>query len=460
MRQAANMRVRTRFIVTRFLASVVALGAVVAIAPAAQAGAQSQPPSARGVISHTGPGVVRGLHRAARPTGPGRSPGGTLSGSSDTSHNWDGYIVTNSSNTNTTSFNAVSAQWTVPTVSCDLAQTEDESAFFWVGLDGALNGTVEQDGISAFCNSNHQVFYNTWYQMTPDFLVSGFSVNPGDTIRASVTYNTSTSEFDLVVDDVTLGQSLTQDIACQSQSGCVRSTAEVISEDPAIGDDVDGLYFLPSYGTVSYSNISVTDSSGHSGTLSDPAWVANPVTQVSSQGVTKQTTSAPSPDGSSFSTTWQYEIGNPEPQLYQVLNSSDPTTQIQFALNALNQTSSPIPLSNITIRYWFIENSAEPMVFSCDYAQVGCSNVTGTFVSLNPTLPGADSYLQIGFTSGAGSVGAGDYTGPIEVRAHRDDYGNITQADSYSYSSSDTSYTWNPSITVYDNGTLVYGSEP
>lgn len=77
MRLAGNMRVRTRFIVTRFLASVVALGAVVAIIPAAQAGAQSPPPSALGVMPHTGPGVIRGMHQAVRPTG----PDGTLSGS-------------------------------------------------------------------------------------------------------------------------------------------------------------------------------------------------------------------------------------------------------------------------------------------------------------------------------------------------------------------------------------------
>jgi hypothetical protein len=461
MRQARNARVRIRFKLGRFLALIVALGAAVAITPAAQAVAQSTHSSARGVTQHAAPiGAVSGMHRATRHAAFGRSPGATPFGSY-TSENWDGYFVSNSSGTNTTSFNAVSAQWTVPTAYCDPAQTQDEWAAFWVGLDGVYNGTVEQDGISAFCNSSHQAFYSTWWDMAPNFPTSGFSVNPGDTISASVTYDTSTSEFDFVVDDVTLGKSLTADIACQSgQNGCARSTAEVISEDAFGGDDLDGVYFLPAYNTVGYSNVSVTDSSGHTGTLSDPAWVANSMAQVSSQGVTKQTTSALSNGGSSFGTTWQHELGNPVPQLYQVLNSSDPTTQIQFALDALNQTSSSIPLSDITIRYWFAEGSTEPMVFSCDYAVVGCSHVTGTFVRLNPTLPGSDSYLQIGFTSGAGSVGAGDYAGTVQVRAHRADYGNIPQVNTFSFNSSDTSSAYNPQITVYENGTLVYGIEP
>lgn len=50
---------------------------------------------------------------------------------------------------------------------------------------------------------------------------------------------------------------------------------------------------------------SVTDTSGHTGPLSDPAWQLGKVTEVSG-GVTKQTTSALSPDGTSFTTTWHH----------------------------------------------------------------------------------------------------------------------------------------------------------
>jgi hypothetical protein len=449
------MRVRTRWIVTGFLALFVALGTAAAITPAAQAAAQSQRSSAPGVIPHAGHiGAVTGKHRVAGPHASGRTASGTPFDSFVTP-NWDGYVATN-----TSSFNAVSASYTVPTAHCDTAQPENEWAAFWVGLDGWNGGgTVEQDGVSVFCDGSGHAFYSVWWDMAPDFPVSGFNVSPGDTIQASVTYDTSTSEFGFVVDDVTSNQSLTQDIACETGAGsCPRTSAEVISEDAFGGNDVDGMYFLPAYNSDTYSNVSITDSSGHTGSITDPAWTANSVNQVSSLGVTKQTTSALSGDGTSFSTTWQHELGNPVPLLYQVLNGSNNTSQIQFAVEALNQTSSSIPLSDITIRYWFQGDSSVPMVFSCDFAAVGCSNVKGTFGTVDPSDP-SRSYLQITFTSGAGSVGPGDYSGIVQVRAHRVDFGNIQQVNTISFVGSDTSLTYNTGISVYDNGTLVYGPQ-
>lgn len=63
---------------------------------------------------------------------------------------------------------------------------------------------------------------------------------------------------------------------------------------------------LPDYGTQSHTSVSVTDTSGHTGPLSDPAWELGRVTEVTA-GVIKQTTSALSPDGTSFATTWRHE---------------------------------------------------------------------------------------------------------------------------------------------------------
>jgi hypothetical protein len=454
MEQARNMRVRTQLI-TGLLALLVALGAAAITPAAARAAARPQLSSATGAIPRAGHiGAATGKHRLAGAQAPGRHAGGTPYGSFDT-FNWDGYVATN-----TSSFNAVSATYTVPTAHCDSAQPEDEWAAFWVGLDGFGSGTVEQDGVSAFCNGNGQAFYSAWWDMAPAFPTTVFNVKPGDTIRASVTYDTSAGEFDFLIDDVTSGQSLSAASACETgQGSCARSSAEVISEDAFGGDDIDGLYFLPAYNSVAYSNVSVTDSSGHTGSLTDPAWTANSVRQVSSQGVTKQTASALSSDGASFGTTWQHELGSPVPLLYQVLNSSYTTTQIQFAATALNQASSAVPLSDVTIRYWFTQDSSVPMVFSCDYAVVGCSNVTATFGTIDPSDP-SRTYLQIGFTSRAGTVGAGDWTGIVQVRAHRSDWGSIPQINTISFNASDTSLKFNPGITVYDNGTLVYGIQP
>jgi hypothetical protein len=36
----------------------------------------------------------------------------------------------------------------------------------------------------------------------------------------------------------------------------------------------------------------------------------------------------------------------------------------------------------------------------------------------------------------------------------------MTQTDDYSFNAADASFTANPHITVYYNGTLIYGTEP
>ena len=133
-----------------------------------------------------------------------------------------------------------------------------------------------------------------------------FTINAGDAITASVTYSTSTAAFTIVVNDVTSGQSMSEVTACHSdQNGCPRTSAEVISED--IGDpDTDNLYDLPNYGTAAYADSSITDSAGVTGTFSNSAWTNDAITEVSSAGITEQTTSALTSGGAGFSTAWQH----------------------------------------------------------------------------------------------------------------------------------------------------------
>ena len=45
--------------------------------------------------------------------------------------------------------------------------------------------------------------------------------------------------------------------------------------------------------------------------------------------------------------------------------------------------------------------------------------MTGTFVTVSPARTGADHYLQLGFTSGAGSLAPGASTGGIQNRIYQ-----------------------------------------
>jgi len=225
------------------------------------------------------------------------------SSSDYTSMNWAGYVAENNS-----TFRAVHARWVQPAVTC----TRGHDSWFvaWVGLDGWGNGVVEQGGSSARCANGTTVQYNLWWEMYPhNDIQLGPSISPGDTIDATVTYNDSTNNFDIVVTDVTSGVSLRKSEPCFSDMhGCPRVSAEVVTETPLGGNADDGVFYLPKYGNELYSSVSVTDNDGHTGTFSDSNWSSGRVRQVSqSTGVEKQTTSSLSSGGASFSTTWEHE---------------------------------------------------------------------------------------------------------------------------------------------------------
>lgn len=125
-----------------------------------------------------------------------------------------------------------------------------------------------------------------------------------------------------------------------------------------------------------------------------------------------------------------------------------------------NTTTSSVPLSSLTIRYWFTADGTQSQQFWCDYAAVGCSNLTGSFVTLSSPTSTADTYLQVGFASGAGSLAANGNTSDIQIRFNKSDWTNYNQANDYSWNQNQTSYAAWPQVTLYLNGQLVYGTEP
>src|SRR5262245_39034558 len=145
---------------------------------------------------------------------------------------------------------------------------------------------------------------------------------------------------------------------------------------------------------------------------------------------------------------------------YRVADPSSPNdNQIKPHFNIVNSGTTSVPLSELTIRYWYTNDGSQPQVYDCDHASIGCSNISASFVSI-PVVTGANTYLQLNFGAGAGSLAPGQQSGEIQTRLHNQNWSNYTEGNDYSYDATKTSFAdWNR-VTLYRNGALVWGTEP
>ncbi|WP_439647927.1 cellulose binding domain-containing protein [Cohnella mopanensis] len=139
------------------------------------------------------------------------------------------------------------------------------------------------------------------------------------------------------------------------------------------------------------------------------------------------------------------------------LTASLNTINPRFKL--VNTGTSAVALSNVKIRYYYTIDGEKAQSFFCDWSQVGGNNVTGTFVKLTTAKTGADYYLEIGFTSGAGSLAAGQSI-DIQTRFAKNDWTNYTQTGDYSFDATDTNYVDWTKAPTYVSGSLQWGIEP
>jgi Peptidase A4 family len=210
------------------------------------------------------------------------------------SSNWAGYAAAHPG----TSFRYVQATFFVPYVDC--ASTPNAFSSHWVGFDGLNSRTVEQLGVEAGCAGPNPQYY-AWYEMYPGIESSVFFVSPGNSIVASAYYNGQTKMFVLTLDDTTTGQHFTRSLRCAASS-CGRSSAEAISESPS--DSSGRALPLANYHACSFSDVTVTDSLGHRGTLRSAWWNTFRIIEVggTSDSVAGQPTSLF--QGRAFSNYW------------------------------------------------------------------------------------------------------------------------------------------------------------
>ncbi|WP_370375225.1 GH12 family glycosyl hydrolase domain-containing protein [Streptomyces laculatispora] len=143
---------------------------------------------------------------------------------------------------------------------------------------------------------------------------------------------------------------------------------------------------------------------------------------------------------------------------YKNNDASPGDNQIRPGLQLVNTAATAVDLSKVSVRYWFSgESGAASYGTACDYAVIGCGTVTHRVRPSGSPGPGADHYLEVGFTGG--SLAAGASTGEIQLRLNKADWSAFDESDDYSRAVN-TVFADAPKVAVYVNGVLTSGTAP
>jgi endoglucanase len=145
---------------------------------------------------------------------------------------------------------------------------------------------------------------------------------------------------------------------------------------------------------------------------------------------------------------------------YKAADTIAGDNQVKPHMNIVNAGTAAVPLSELTVRYWYTIDGDKAQTYFCDYAVVGCANVAASFVKLATPVTGADYYFELRFTAGAGSIPAGGSSGEIQNRFAKADWTNYNETGDYSFDPTKTAFADWTRVTLYRNGTLVWGVAP
>ncbi|MEM7654979.1 MAG: T9SS type A sorting domain-containing protein [Bacteroidota bacterium] len=130
---------------------------------------------------------------------------------------------------------------------------------------------------------------------------------------------------------------------------------------------------------------------------------------------------------------------------------------IKPQLRVKNVGEKTLDLSRITMRYWFTEDVAGTYYSMCQGSDAGCTYTTVNLTSFTPAVPGADAYLEVGFTSGTIMPGERVNTRSL---IRRNDGQNFDESDDHSFIGRALDHVMNPNVTLYYDGNLIAGVEP
>jgi hypothetical protein len=215
--------------------------------------------------------------------------------------NWSGYAVeTDLDSPASNAVTYVTGSWTVPKVTGPSPRMGAYYSSVWVGIDGYSSNTVEQIGTEQDWFWGRPVYY-AWFGLYPNASYRILApVSPGDKMTAEVSY-IGDGQFVFTLTNLTARIPWTF-TTTQTLNGAQLQSAEWVVEAPSSRFRV---LPLANFDSVTFSGASATLNS-HTGTINDISWQNTPIDMVTYRGMLKATTSPLSPDGSSFSVSWDH----------------------------------------------------------------------------------------------------------------------------------------------------------
>jgi hypothetical protein len=141
---------------------------------------------------------------------------------------------------------------------------------------------------------------------------------------------------------------------------------------------------------------------------------------------------------------------------YYPYNTNPTDNAIVPYVRVYNDGSTALNLSDITYRYYF---SNEGIASSVDYWYASHNGASWREItSGNVVFTLTSTYLQVGFTSGAGTLSASSFVNVQQQIRPTNWSGTYNESNDYSYDSSLTNYTNHTKITVYHQGALIWGT--
>ncbi len=186
------------------------------------------------------------------------------------SANWAGYVIRAGQDVN-----AVSGEWTVPTLDCQQTPNGLDSVWAGIGGDGSGSGDLLQTGVTDECSNGTQQ-NRAWWELVPANpnkpVYFGLTVSPGDKMESSV-YLDQSGQWVTRIDDLTTGWSgwmfaggqygieqdgsgsFTDEGPSSNISYAGGSTVEWVVEGPGLIQTGPAFQPLADFGTVQFSDL-------------------------------------------------------------------------------------------------------------------------------------------------------------------------------------------------------------